>query len=215
MLFRSYDTCMYTILGGFCILVLISGIPIEQDEEYHNFADKRNLCCVNNSFDVLSNIPFSFIGLLGLLNTDDLSEIIFFIGCILTCFGSMYYHLNPNNYTLVYDRLPMTICFMSMLNKSVFNNNYALIVLLLIGISSIYYWVISKDLKFYALVQFVPFIIILLNGKFSEYYYGILFYFLAKICEHYDREIYLLTRQTVSGHTIKHLCAACAMYTII
>ena len=211
----SYETCVYTILAICCILVLKSGIPVEQDEKYHNFADKRNLCCVNNSFDVLSNIPFVFIGLLGLLNTNDMSEIIFFIGCILTCIGSMYYHLNPNNYTLVYDRLPMTLCFMSMLNKNVFNNNYALIISLLIGIASVCYWMISGDLKFYVLVQFVPFIIILCNGKFLEYYYGIIFYFLATVCEQYDREIFLLTRKTVSGHTIKHLCAACAMYTII
>jgi hypothetical protein len=33
---------------------------------------------------------------------------------LLTAFGSSWYHLDPNNATLVWDRLPMTITFMSM-----------------------------------------------------------------------------------------------------
>ncbi|MBT3812899.1 MAG: hypothetical protein HOE45_04700 [Gammaproteobacteria bacterium] len=33
---------------------------------------------------------------------------------ILVAAGSSYYHWNPNNQTLVWDRLPMTICFMSL-----------------------------------------------------------------------------------------------------
>jgi hypothetical protein len=37
-----------------------------------------------------------------------------FVGLQLTAFGSSYYHLSPNNSRLVWDRLPMTIAFMSM-----------------------------------------------------------------------------------------------------
>jgi hypothetical protein len=37
------------------------------------------------------------------------------LGIFLTGFGSSYYHWNPNNDTLFWDRLPMTLCFMAIL----------------------------------------------------------------------------------------------------
>ena len=38
-----------------------------------------------------------------------------FSGIFLTGFGSSYYHLNPNDNTLFWDRLPMTFCFAAIL----------------------------------------------------------------------------------------------------
>jgi len=37
-----------------------------------------------------------------------------FVGVFLTGIGSSYYHLYPDNRTLVWDRLPMTIAFMAL-----------------------------------------------------------------------------------------------------
>jgi hypothetical protein len=37
----------------------------------------------------------------------------------LTGFGSSYYHWNPNDDTLFWDRLPMTLCFMAILAAAV------------------------------------------------------------------------------------------------
>jgi len=40
--------------------------------------------------------------------------ILFFVGVSLVAFGSGYYHLWPDNSSLVWDRLPMTIAFMAL-----------------------------------------------------------------------------------------------------
>src|SRR5688572_19995427 len=41
--------------------------PIPQDHAYHNFADSRTLLHVPNCCNVLSNLPFLFIGLAGMV----------------------------------------------------------------------------------------------------------------------------------------------------
>jgi hypothetical protein len=44
-----------------------------------------------------------------------LAYLVFFIGVGLVGMGSAYYHVNPNNATLVWDRLPMTVSFKALL----------------------------------------------------------------------------------------------------
>jgi hypothetical protein len=64
--------------------------------------------------NVLSNIPFVIIGIIGLVifakHTDSYlpktAMICFFIAVVLTGFGSAYYHIEPNNTNLVWDRIP-------------------------------------------------------------------------------------------------------------
>jgi hypothetical protein len=41
------------------------------------------------------------------------------------------------------------------------------------------------------------------------------FYALAKICEHFDKAIFQATGGFWSGHTLKHLIAAIALYYIV
>ena len=55
-------------LSGVSIFAFMARTPkLPQKESYHDFADQRCLCCgVPNTFDVLSNIPFLFVGLIGL-----------------------------------------------------------------------------------------------------------------------------------------------------
>ncbi|HSE49381.1 MAG TPA: hypothetical protein VLA96_09265, partial [Terriglobales bacterium] len=40
--------------------------PIHQDPAFHQFADRRTLLGIPNGLDVLSNLPFVVVGLLGL-----------------------------------------------------------------------------------------------------------------------------------------------------
>ena len=102
-----------------------------------------------------------------------------------------------------------------------------LVPLLLIGIGSIIYWNWTEqngagDLRIYALVQFVPImfipIIVLMfpsnytRGK--DLFYVIGFYGLSKLFEALDNQIYLLGG-IVSGHTLKHLAAAFAVYWLL
>jgi len=96
-----------------------------------------------------------------------------------------------------------------------------LLCLILTGFSSVVYWSLFDDLTFYKMVQFVPqmlcpFLLIAFPPKYTmrEYYvYGLMFYALAKVVENKDKVIYKLTGNAVSGHTLKHLFAALALYT--
>ena len=98
--------------------------PIPQPLAYHDFADKRDLCgCIPNTFDVLSNVPFIFTTIFGLIflqkNKEDYKEtykyyLIFFISVTFVGLGSSYYHWSPNSQTLVWDRAPMTGAFIAL-----------------------------------------------------------------------------------------------------
>ncbi|MDP2562567.1 hypothetical protein [Psychrobium sp. 1_MG-2023] len=97
--------------------------PISQNMSYHHFADTASLWGIPNIGNVLSNIPFLFVGLYGLAYTFKHKQnlgvfywggLTFSVGVTLIAFGSGYYHWAPNNATLVWDRLPMTIGFMGL-----------------------------------------------------------------------------------------------------
>src|SRR5213078_1427388 len=98
---------------------------IPQSTEYHRFADQRTLLGIPHALNVLSNVPFLLVGVAGLLylttpearraggTVDEpiirVAYLCLFAGVGLTAFGSTYYHLDPTNKTLVWDRLPMTV----------------------------------------------------------------------------------------------------------
>lgn len=224
----------------FIIIALTLGLfavtpPLQQDELYHNFADKRHVVLCSNTWDVLSNLPFIFFGLWGLILSfkPQLSKalkiylITFFIGSILVGLGSGYYHLNPNSETLVWDRLPMTISFMSLvclimhitelpdLAKKLF------LPLLISGVLSVVYWAIFNNLKPYILVQFVPMVWIPIHIVKSKTLYApylwklIIFYTLAKALEMGDRIIYEATLHLVSGHSLKHISASISILIVV
>jgi len=219
--------------------MLLAGIllitdPIAQDPAYHLLADHRHWLGASNFANVFSNLPFAIVGILGLFlgfkenSQTKLSWQTFFIGLIFVAVGSSYYHLNPNNQTLVWDRLPMMISFMALFvallieNIPEFNEKIALPIAVLLGLSSVIYWDWTDDLRFYGFMQFAPLLAIpvmlyFFDGKYSHRHYlayGLVFYVLAKVFELTDTLIFELTGQIVSGHTIKHLLAAGATYFI-
>ncbi len=106
------------------IITILSIDPIAQPQDYHNFADQRDLLNIPNFFNVLSSLPFVIVGIMGMRlvgsgrASGGLAELqgiylTFFAGVFLTGFGSAYYHYHPDNQTLLWDRLPMTIAFMA------------------------------------------------------------------------------------------------------
>ena len=216
---------------------------IPQDLNYHIFADKRGFGGIPNILDVMSNLPFLVFGLLGwrlVINNDGVVSaatrpawIIFFFGIALTAFGSGYFHWQPNNESLVWDRLPMTIGFMSLV--SIIVSEYfspelgkkLLIPLLIAGISSVAFWAYTEangagDLRPYAIVQFlpillIPMIIMLYPGRsdLGRYVWWMIgFYVLAKVFEHLDFELYGFG-QILSGHTLKHFAASLAPASVV
>lgn len=215
-------------IAAFVIMLSIS--PIKQDPAFHNFADGREIASIPNFMNVISNLPFVLFGTAGLwmikksrsngvLSELKTNSIIFFVGIFLTGIGSAFYHLNPNNGTLVWDRLPMTISFMGFFSLVVgrlvnVNLGKKLIWPLLgFGIASVLYWKETNDLRLYAIAQFLPIILTLLillafkgAGK-TCFWFIILFYAIAKAFEALDAETYSLLG-SISGHSIKHLFAA-------
>ncbi len=230
------------------IVSAFSFVPVAQDLAYHNFADGRAFLGIANFGDVAGNLPFTFFGLMGLCylygNKDDNPYFsmkgeaflwkVFFFGATLVGLGSGYYHLNPNNTTLVWDRLPMTIAFMSFFLLVIMeriNAKSGLMLfplLLMTGVCSVFYWDYTEslgmgDLRLYALVQFLPLVLIpLMLWLFPALYTGIRYlgftlgwYILAKFLEHFDDTIFDLLGDAISGHTLKHLAAAMGVYTMI
>ena len=233
------------LIGFICVAAFVAVFfvePIAQDSDYHNFADSKEFFGIANFWNVVSNIPFLIVGLMGLAQLKRLNIIpemgvaywLLFFGVALVAFGSGYYHLNPNNQTLVWDRLPMTIAFMSLFAVIIaeFVNqqrgSLLLFPLLIAGIASVLFWLVTEsqgvgDLRFYALVQFLPIILIPLIllayssefTKVSAYWWLLFAYIVAKVLEYYDGPIYHLFNQQMSGHAIKHVAAAIGMYVLL
>lgn len=213
--------------------------PIAQNPAYHHFADRRRLLGIPNLLNVVSNLPFAAVGALGLLFAGRRKEAFtrgweraafatMFAGIGLTALGSTYYHLAPDNSTLFWDRVPMTIVFTSLF-AIVIGDRIGLeagrrlfLPLVAAGFASVLYWKWTGDLRFYGLVQYFPMLAIaLMLLLFPRTHTGTAWlvgamgwYALAKIFEALDARIYALG-QVVSGHTLKHLAAGAATWWLL
>jgi hypothetical protein len=244
---RASVMLLLVVTAGLAMIALF--LPrIPQPQEYHQFADQRSFLGLPQMGDVVSNLAFAAIGLWGLvfllrLNSEQIPRhfldkrerwpyLFVFAGSLLTGIGSWYYHLHPDNASLVWDRLPMAIAFMSLVAAviaeriSLRAGLWLLPILLLIGISSVLQWYMSEvrgagDLRFYAAVQAYS-VLVLVIALFMPQRYtrgsdlavvaGL--YALAKVLEILDEQIFEMGH-IVSGHTLKHLAAAVAAYWIL
>ncbi|GAB4274598.1 MAG: ceramidase domain-containing protein [Methylomicrobium sp.] len=237
----------YALIAGICITALI-GVsflpPISQDTDYHSFADRRMWLGIPNFFNVVSNIPFILIGAFGIgaLRAIDRGQLVeavlpayfyFFIGVAGVGFGSIYYHLDPGNVTLIWDRLPMTLAFMAFVTIIIAEYLserlavWLMYPLLAAGFISVGYWYWTElsgvgDLRWYGLVQFLPLTLLpVVLGLFPPRFsgggrYGLFFglYAAAKVFELTDVGVYRML-SGLSGHTIKHLLAAAGCYVFL
>ncbi len=222
------------------VLTMFFISPIAQDLEYHDFADQQKILGIDHFWNVVSNLPFlvvSFIAVNDLYKGEVLNYstslflcyLIFFIAIGAVCLGSSYYHLQPSNNSLVWDRLPMTVGFMAftaIIIGEYINEEAALKMLfplILFGMASVVYWSITEhigrgDLRFYGLIQFgpiliIPMIILMFPARYSHtgYLWAMLgAYFIAKIFELMDADVYQLIG--FGGHAIKHVFAAFGPY---
>ena len=102
--------------------VLFAAVPpIAQDPAYHALADDRTVVGVRNFANVVSSAAFLIVGFIGLrlcvgrgVGGASRAWTVFFFGVALVAFGSGWYHLDPNNATLMWDRVPMTVSFMAL-----------------------------------------------------------------------------------------------------
>jgi hypothetical protein len=219
--------------------------PIPQDPAYHRFADGRALLGVPNALNVLSNVPFTLVGILGIvallgprrISFVDPSErrayVVFFIGVLFTGLGSGYYHLAPDNERLVWDRLPMTVAFMALLSAvvaervGVREGTRLLVPFVTIGLVSVLLWHFTEragagDLRLYALVQFLPLVVVpVLMGLYRSRYtrgtdiFGVVLLYGLAKVFELGDAIVLGLGHLVSGHTLKHLSAAAATWLVL
>ena len=241
----------YRALWPFLVLAFAVGIAAllaprtPQPLSYHHFADQRAWQGVPNFGDVASSLLFLVAGLCGLAflagksSRDQFIDprerwpyVFVFLGLSLTAFGSAYYHLAPDNARLVWDRLPMTIVFMSLVSALIAERIHTrlglwlLPALIAIGALSVVEWEMSEqrgagDLRFYGAVQLYALLALLAalllpprytRGRDLLVVAGL--YVLAKIFEAADRQIFSLGN-LLSGHTLKHLAAGGAGLSIL
>lgn len=238
--YRSWTLICISLV---CIVGVVFLPAIPQLPGYHGLADDRSLWGIPNLLNIITNIPFTLVGIVGirLLGKESALNVIvelkpcyywFFTGIAGVGLGSIYYHSAPSNDTLVWDRLPMSVAFMSFF--CIILGEYVSIKmakslsypLLLAGVGSVLYWWFGEtqgqgDLRIYGLVQYLPLLlmpVILLiypatfsHGNRHWIFYGL--YGLAKVFEITDLQIYQLLG-LISGHSLKHLAAAagCAVF---
>lgn len=222
-------------------LLLLS--PLPQDPAYHRFADARTLLETPYFWNVVSNLPFVVIGLLGLTllargrlvvdRETRLALAIMFLGIALTGFGSAYYHLDPTNERLLWDRLPMALAFMAFFAAILGERtrpsvaNVVLGPFILFGVGSVLLWYIGEqhgagNLRPYLAMQFyplgiIPLLLFMSPARFTRGYDYLLtlgWYILAKMLEQMDSRLYEWMGQ-IGGHPLKHLAAAMGAFWML
>jgi Ceramidase len=225
----AHPLAVLAILAATSLAVLVLVPKIPQDQAYHLFADQRTLIGIPNFWNVVSNIPFVVVGAIGLARFHkDTARIILFLGFFLTGIGSAYYHWDPSDSTLFWDRLPMTISFaaiFSLIAQERVGRRVGSILLwpmLAIGAASLLVWLWTDDLRLYFWEQFFPGVVLmalfaLYPARYTHAYYWLIaagLYALAKLFEFTDEPIFSLGN-LLSGHTLKHLSAAAACFVIL
>jgi hypothetical protein len=223
------------VVASVGVAFLVPRIP--QDPAYHAFADRRAMFGVPNFLDVVSNAPFAVVGALGVLlafreRTGAITErweraafATFFASIALTAAGSVWYHLAPDNASLIWDRLPIAVSLASLFaavlgeRAGMTAGRLLFAPLVIAAAASVVWWRQTElsgagDLRFYGAAQIVLYLgiaalMLLFPPRYTGAGYlwaGWIAYALAKVFELLDAAIFALGG-AVSGHTLKHLAA--------
>jgi hypothetical protein len=232
---------MGVVLAAFAALVALALLlpTIRQDAQYHLFADQRTWLGVPRAADVLSNLAFVAVGLFGVLRllasrrlhfgfATEASLWCVALGFIFTGLGSAWYHLQPNDATLVWDRLPMTLVFAGVIGAALAERvgqnvaTPALMGLVVLGAASIAYWRGTDNLSPYVVLQFggIAALLVLLAATRKgddpfPWWWVAGWYGFAKLAELADESMWQATGGIVAGHAVKHLASAAAGVAVL
>lgn len=219
------------------LLAAVLAPPILQPRDYHQFADQREFMGVPNFLDTVSNLPLLAVGLAGVwlvLRAHAANRqpfhLLMFAAIAATGLASVYYHLAPDDGRLLWDRLAMATLFAALAAVVLAGRagnriaGMALAPMLALAWVGVAHWYASGqgDLRFYALVQLYPAVLVPLalllfprrhSGE-GNLLVALAWYGVAMLGELFDRQIYLLGGM-VSGHTLKHVFAAVAAYWLL
>jgi len=233
---RFWREAALIVISIAMLAVFLMREALPQNPLYHDFADQRELLGIPNLQDVASNLAFLIIGIAGIVvwvrrrpEGIAISWLVMFAAVSMVSFGSGYYHWAPDNGSLLWDRLPMTVGFMALFvgliseHTSERAERFLLAPALAVGIASALWWHFTDDLRFYFWVQYtplvcIPFVLAVYPPRYthrSALLYALGLYVLAKFAEAWDRQIFALTANLVSGHTLKHFLAAGAVLAIL
>ncbi len=226
---------LFPLAAVLLILALGAAGPIPQPPDYHGFADQRTLFGIERAVDVLSNLGFLLVGAWGLLRLRRARPeaarsawAAFFAALVLTAFGSAFYHLAPDDFRLVWDRIPIALACAALLAVAAVEaapgrkwSSALLPLLSAAGVLSVLWWFQSGDLRYYLLIQAASLVLVpLLQWQAGAeaatrraFGAAIGLYILAKLCELNDAAI-LEAIGVLSGHTLKHLLATAAAFLL-
>ncbi|MGQ3000031.1 hypothetical protein [Variovorax sp.] len=154
---------------------------------------------------------------------------LFFAGLIATAAGSAFYHLAPDAPRLAADRAGMAVAFAGLIGMAVCERVSqragwpAAWFVLTTGLLSAEIAQETGNVLPWALVQFGGMALVLtlalsrpISGAVGlRLGWVIAAYVLAKVFELADQPIYEATQGVISGHTLKHLCAALAALPVL
>ncbi len=230
------------------VALVIGALPRNLAPSYFDFADQRRFLGIPRFMDVISNAPWVTIGVSGLLFArrrrvgpegpfaeawERSACVVLFAAVLGVSIGSAYFHFAPSVGTLLWDRLPMAILFMSV---------FALIIgdrigpragrvlfwpLVSLGIISVLHWRHTEamgkgDFRLYLLIQLfpmlaIPLMLVLFPARYTRaggIWLGLGCYALAKLFELGDAAVFAVTK-VISGHTLKHLSAGLATLLLL
>lgn len=232
-------------LAGVLLLLLAAallGPSVAQPAHYHDFADQRSWGWLPHAMDVISNLPFALWGMAGiwaLLRAFRARAVsaaaaamagLFFIGLWVTAAVSAAYHLQPGDAGLLWDRDGMVLAFAGLLGLAAMRAvstraGMALATaVLVLGPLSVYAWSLSGNVLPWAVLQGGGMALILGFACLRpaqawelpvRWALVIAIYALAKLLELGDHAVYEWTGQLVSGHSLKHMVAACAAWPVV
>ena len=231
------------VVAGTVAALALHG-PIAQWPDYHRFADTRQMLGLPNAIDVLSNLGFAAVAVWGWRALAPRRRqpgmafgwpgwALFLAALLLTSIGSTWYHLAPDNFRLLFDRLPIALACAGLLAAAYADTHRsahglaATALLALAAVASVLWWYATElrgagDLRAYALLQIAPLVLIPLwqaiyrtpRAERLAFAAAIACYVLAKLAELRDQQV-LDALGFVSGHTLKHLLATAAAAFVI
>lgn len=225
------------------VLMALIGPAVGQPAHYHDFADQRIWCGLPHAMDVLSNLPFAAWGLAGLwmlaraarLHAIDSASAwlvgLFFAGLVATAGVSSYYHWQPDDAGLVWDRAGMVLAFAGLLGLAgvqAASRRAGLglaATVLVCGLAAVGLWAASGNLLPWVVLQGGGMVLILAvacvppaqsaPGLRIRWGAVIALYTLAKVLELADHQVFAFTGQLVSGHSLKHVVASLSAWPVL
>ena len=230
------------LLSASLVLGLLACLapPYAQPAQYHAFADQRGWLGIPHAMDVLSNLAYAVMGLIGLgclrrLPLAALGAIqhrlatLFFMGLLVTTVASAWYHWQPDDVGLAVDRYAMVLAFAGLLGVAVASHISAragaatALAVLLLGPFSVSFWFTTGNLSPWGVLQFG--VMALMLGMAWRKPLApalvvclgvlILIYAIAKVLELTDSQVFELTGHLVSGHSLEHIVSAFAAWPVI